>query len=107
MKFTVENQEENNISRTTKQTIKHFLYSNNEVIISGMDGSHSVWHKQGRRMSHKLPLLPNFISAYIERWATKRLPDTDYKATVTRQRLYIIPRSEDHTSELQSHSELV
>ncbi len=54
MKFTIENQKENSISRTTKQTVKHFLYSNNEVSISGMDGNHSVWHKQGHRMSQKI-----------------------------------------------------
>lgn len=54
MKFTIENQKENRISRTTNQTIKHFLYSNNEVSISGMDGKHSVWHKQGHKMSQKI-----------------------------------------------------
>jgi hypothetical protein len=50
MYFTIENQLENNISRTTSQTIKHSLYSNNEVSISGLDGSHDVWHKFGHRM---------------------------------------------------------
>ena len=54
MKFTIENQKENRISRTTNQAIKHFLYSNNEVSIVGMDGKHSVWHKQGKRMSQKI-----------------------------------------------------
>lgn len=50
MYFTIENQLENNISRTTSQTIKHSLYSNNEVSISGLDGSHDVWYKFGHRM---------------------------------------------------------
>ena len=54
MKFTNENQKENKITWTTKQTVKHFLYSNNEVSISGMDGNHSVWHKQGNKMSQKI-----------------------------------------------------
>ena len=42
-------------------------------------------------MSHQLPLLPNFISKYIEKWATKRMPASDYKTTITRHRLYILP----------------
>jgi len=50
MYFTIENQLENNISRTTSQTVKHNLYGNNEVSISGLDGSHDVWHKFGHRM---------------------------------------------------------
>jgi hypothetical protein len=50
MYFTIENQLENNISRTTSQTVKHNLYGNNEVSISGLDGSHHVWHKFGHRM---------------------------------------------------------
>ena len=54
MKFTIENQKGNHISNTTNQTIKHFLYSNNEVYISGINGRHSVWHKQGKRMSQKI-----------------------------------------------------
>jgi hypothetical protein len=54
MKFTKENQKDNRISNTTTQTVKHFLYGNNEVSISGMDGKHSVWHKQGNRMSQKV-----------------------------------------------------
>lgn len=54
MKFTKENQKDNRISNTTTQKVKHFLYRNNEVTISGMDGKHSVWHKQGHRMSQKV-----------------------------------------------------
>ena len=54
MKFTVENQKDNRISRTTTQSIKHVLYRNNEVTISGMNGKHSVWHNQGHRMSQKI-----------------------------------------------------
>ena len=54
MTFTIANQQGNRISRTTNQTIKHFLYSNNEVSISGMNNVHSVWHKQGHRMSRKV-----------------------------------------------------
>ena len=42
-------------------------------------------------MTHKLPLLPNFMSAYIENWAAKRQAEPDYKASITRQRLYILP----------------
>jgi hypothetical protein len=62
MTFTITNQQENRVSRTTRQTIKHFLYSNNEVSISGMDGKHSVWHKQGSRMSQKVDNL-NIVDA--------------------------------------------
>ena len=54
MKFTTENQKSNTISRTTIQTIKHNLYGNNEVSISGINGRHSVWHKRGHRMSCKI-----------------------------------------------------
>ncbi|MCW9012757.1 MAG: DUF58 domain-containing protein [Gammaproteobacteria bacterium] len=39
----------------------------------------------------ELPLIPGFLARYIERWAVKRLPDTDYQATIVRQRLYILP----------------
>lgn len=42
-------------------------------------------------MSYKLPLLPNFISGYIENFASRRLPIADYKASIVRQRLYILP----------------
>ena len=52
--FTIENQQDNKITNTTTQNIKHFIYSNNEVSISGMNNLHSVWHKQGRRMSQKV-----------------------------------------------------
>ena len=54
MTFTIENQQDNKITNTTTQTIKHKLYSNNEVSISGMNSLHSVWHKQGHRMSQKV-----------------------------------------------------
>jgi hypothetical protein len=42
-------------------------------------------------MTARLPLLPHFISVYIEKWASRRLPEADYKASITRQRLYILP----------------
>ena len=51
MKFTIENQKGNNITRTTSQTVKHAMYGNNEVSICGMNGSHTVWHKQGSRIT--------------------------------------------------------
>ena len=54
MTFTIANQQDNKITNTTTQTLKHNLYSNNEVTISGMDNLHSVWHKQGHRMSQKV-----------------------------------------------------
>ena len=54
MTFTIANQQDNKITNTTTQTIKHFIYSNNEVSISGMNNIHSVWHKQGHRMSQKV-----------------------------------------------------
>jgi len=54
MNFTIANQQDNKITNTTTQTVRHFLYSNNEVTISGMDNLHSVWHKQGHRMSQKV-----------------------------------------------------
>jgi len=54
MTFTIANQQDNKITNTTTQTIKHFLYSNNEVSISGMNNIHSVWHRQGHRMSQKV-----------------------------------------------------
>tara|TARA_R110000822_G_scaffold64563_2_gene158361 strand:- start:34 stop:255 length:222 start_codon:yes stop_codon:yes gene_type:complete len=57
MKFTIENQQDNKITKTTVQTIKHFIYANNEVSISGINGAHSVWHKQGKRMSQKIKAL--------------------------------------------------
>lgn len=62
MKFTIRNQKSNSISRTTEQTIKHFIYSNNEITISGMEGKHSVWHKTGNRISRKIEDL-NIIDA--------------------------------------------
>jgi hypothetical protein len=62
MTFTIENQKGNRISRTTTQTIKHFIYSNNEVTISGMNNKHSVWLKQGTRMSQKVDGL-NLVDA--------------------------------------------
>ena len=51
MKFTIENQKGNNITRTSSQTVKHILYSNNEVSVCGMDNNHTVWHKQGPRIT--------------------------------------------------------
>jgi len=42
-------------------------------------------------MTLNLPLLPNFISRFIERWAVKRLPEADKQTTITRHRLYILP----------------
>lgn len=54
MTFTIANQQDNKITNTTTQTIKHNLYSNNEVTISGMNELHSVWLRQGHRMSQKV-----------------------------------------------------
>jgi len=54
MTFSIANQLGNHITNTTTQTIKHTLYGNNEVSISGMDNVHAVWHKQGHRMSQKV-----------------------------------------------------
>ena len=53
MTFSIENQKGNNITRTTSQVVKHTLYGNNEVHISGMDNIHTIWHKQGHRISQK------------------------------------------------------
>jgi hypothetical protein len=52
--FTTENQKENNISRTTSQTVKHCIYSNIEVTISGWFNKTSdckVWKRQGKKIS--------------------------------------------------------
>ena len=54
MTFTIANQQDNKITNTTTQTVKHIMYSNNEVSISGMNNLHSVWLKQGTRMSQKV-----------------------------------------------------
>ena len=54
MTFTIANQQDNKITNTTTQTVKHIMYSNNEVSISGMNNIHSVWLKQGTRMSQKV-----------------------------------------------------
>ena len=54
MTFTIANQQDNSIANTTTQTVKHFIYSNNEVSISGINNVHSVWHKQGKRVSKKV-----------------------------------------------------
>ena len=51
--FTIEGQQGNRITRTTKQIVKHNLYSNNEVIICGLDKLHTVWLRQGHRMMQK------------------------------------------------------
>ena len=51
-----ENQVENNISTTTKQTLKHCLYSNVEVTISvnyNDETDTSVWVFDGEKMSRK------------------------------------------------------
>jgi len=71
MEFTIENQKGNKITWTTSQKVKHNLYSNNEVSISGMGGVHTVWHKQGSRISQKawgLNLLDaiDFANKYIK-----------------------------------------
>jgi uncharacterized protein (DUF58 family) len=42
-------------------------------------------------MAHEIPLLPAFIARFIERWAVKRLPETNIKTTINRHRLYILP----------------
>ena len=54
MTFTIANQQDNKITNTTTQTVKHVMYSNNEVSISGMNNVHSVWLKQGARTSQKV-----------------------------------------------------
>ena len=54
--FKKENQVENNISTTTKQTLKHCLYSNVEVTISvnyNDETDTSVWVFDGEKMSRK------------------------------------------------------
>ena len=42
-------------------------------------------------MASGLPLVPDFLANFIERWAVKRLPQGDHQATIVRQRLYILP----------------
>ena len=42
-------------------------------------------------MSNGLPLMPDFISRIIEKWASKRLPKTHHSTTLVRQRIYILP----------------
>ena len=54
MTFTIANQQDNKITNTTTQAVKHNLYGNNEVTISGMNDLHSVWLRQGNRMSKKV-----------------------------------------------------
>ena len=54
MTFTIANQQDNKITNTTTQAVKHNLYGNNEVTISGMNDLHSVWLRQGNRMSQKV-----------------------------------------------------
>tara|TARA_R110002167_G_scaffold114618_1_gene288518 strand:- start:531 stop:785 length:255 start_codon:yes stop_codon:yes gene_type:complete len=52
--FTTENQKENNVTRTTTQTIKHFIYSNVEITICGWFNDSTnckVWKKQGKKVS--------------------------------------------------------
>ena len=53
MTFTTENQRDNKITNTTTQTVKHVIYSDNSVNITGMNGLHTVWLTQGRRVSQK------------------------------------------------------
>ena len=54
MTFTIANQQDNKTTNTTTQTVKHNLYGNNEVTISGMNDLHSVWLRQGNRVSQKV-----------------------------------------------------
>ncbi len=42
-------------------------------------------------MSDGLPLVPGFISRFIENWASKRLPQTEPQTTLERRRIYILP----------------
>lgn len=52
--FTTENQKENRISRTTTQTVKHCIYSNIEVTVSGWFNKTSdckVWKQTGKKLS--------------------------------------------------------
>lgn len=42
-------------------------------------------------MSFSLPIVPNSLARFIEKWASKRLPEPDTHATIVRQRLYILP----------------
>jgi hypothetical protein len=54
--FTTENQKGNNITTTTVQTLKHAIYSNIEVSISGRWNTKnecSVWVNTGSRMTQK------------------------------------------------------
>ena len=48
--FTVSNQAENRISRTTTQTVKHNFYSNQEFSIVGLD-TFNLWRKRGTSLS--------------------------------------------------------
>lgn len=64
MTFSIANQKENNTTRTTIQRVKHIMYSNNEVSISGIDNIYIVWLKQGSRISQKASNL-NLIDAVI------------------------------------------
>jgi len=63
--FTRENQKGNDISRSTKQSLKHIRYSEIEITISGMSGEYSVWVKSGKRMSQRFSEL-NLDQAIIE-----------------------------------------
>lgn len=52
--FTTQNQEDNRISRTTTQTVKHSIYSNIEISVVGFFNTTSdckVWKKQGKKVS--------------------------------------------------------
>ena len=50
MKFTIEGQKGNSISWTTTQKVKHAIFSNVDVTISGMRGNHSVWVRMSKNM---------------------------------------------------------
>ena len=42
-------------------------------------------------MNQGIPLLPDFMARIIEKWASKRLPETKNNITLVRQRIYILP----------------
>ena len=52
--FTTQNQEDNRISRTTTQTVKHSIYSNIEFTVTGFFNKTSdckIWKTQGKKVS--------------------------------------------------------
>ena len=48
--FTTSNQIENRITRTTRQTVKHGFYGNQEFTIVGLD-TFKLWRKRGTSLS--------------------------------------------------------